>query len=192
MKIVLKIIKYILSILITLVFILVLTNFIQLKILKRDYPDFFGYSFFVVVSNSMAPTIEKGDAIIVSLKSDIKTGDIITYRRDNSFITHRVQKIQDDLYLTRGDANNVGDSPVNKNLVVGKVIKNIKGLGIWKKVLTTPKVLIILIITLFLFNDTLREWTKNEYQRLKDFKITKDSLIEKKEENDEKKINKTK
>ncbi len=179
-------IKYILIVLIILISVIVITNFIQLKILKKDYPNFFNYSFFVVVTNSMAPTIKTNDIILVKINTEINIGDVITYKKNNIFVTHRVSAIKDKLYIAKGDANNVGDEPIPKNIVVGKVIKIFDNLGIWRKVLLTPQVFILLVVTLLLFNGSFRDWTKNQYYRLKDFKITKDSIIEERNEKNKK------
>lgn len=183
---IINIVKYILISLIILVAVIVFTNFFQLKILKKDYPNFFNYSFFVVITNSMAPTIKVNDVILVKVNTDIKPGDIITYKKNNNFITHRVSEIKDNLYIAKGDANNVGDEPILKEVVVGKVIKIFQNLGIWRKVLLTPQVFILLVITLLLFNVSFRDWAKGQYYRLKDFKITKDSIIEERNEKNKK------
>lgn len=179
---ILNTLKYILIFLVIIISLIVVTNFMQLKILKKEYPNFFNYSFFVVVTNSMAPTIKTNDIILVKINSGINIGDIITYKKNNIFVTHRVSEIKDKLYIAKGDANNVGDEPISKDIVVGKVIKTFDNLGIWRKVLLTPQVFILLIVTLLLFNGSFRDWTKGQYYRFKDFKITKDSIIEERNE----------
>lgn len=177
-----KILKYILIVLVLLISFLLINNFIQLKILKNDYPKLLNHSFFIVVTNSMAPTIQIDDLIIVNTKADIKLEDVITYKKKGVFITHRVTSIKDKHYLTKGDANNIGDEAVTKDLVVGKVVKIIPKVGVWQKVIMTPQVFILLIITLLLFNDSFKDWTKYQYHRFRDFRITKDSIIEEKDE----------
>ncbi len=179
---IIAIVKYILIVLIVFVSFIVLTNFVQLKLLKKDHTNIFGYTFFVVVTNSMAPTIETDDVIIVKIGNQAKVGEIITYKKGNVFITHRVTAVRENLYIAKGDANNIGDEPVRKDVVVGKVVKQFKKLGIWKKVLLTPQVFVLLIITLLLFNDSFKDWTKSQYYKYRDFRITRDSIIEGKDE----------
>lgn len=182
-KVILATIKYILIVLISLVSLIILTNFFQLKVLKNDYPNFFGYSVFKVITNSMYPTVKTNDIIIVKLGDDAKKGEVITFKKDGAFITHRVSSVQDNLYMTKGDYNNVGDDePVLKELVVGKVVKIYENLGIWKDVLQSPPVFILLIVTLLLFNDSFKAWSKDQYYKYKDFRITKDTIIEGKDE----------
>ena len=67
-----KIISVILNLLLIVsAFILVLIsyNFMQTKVLKKDYSNIFGYTAFKVVSGSMADTINIDDIVIVKLKN---------------------------------------------------------------------------------------------------------------------------
>lgn len=172
--------------LISLLSLVVIINFIQLNILKKEYTNFFGYSVFKVISDSMYPSIKKNDVIIVKIGDDIKIGDVITYKLDGEFITHRVSEIKEDSYITIGDLNNIGDKPVPKSSVVGKEIKVLPKMGIWKDILMTPKVFILLFTTIVLFSSSFKDWTKKQYNKLKDFKITNDSIIESCSDKDEK------
>ncbi|NLA32344.1 MAG: signal peptidase I [Mollicutes bacterium] len=184
----LKTIEYILKAIIVIVTIIVIFNFIQIRIMKKDYPNFFGYTVFKVISDSMAPTIRKNDVIVVKINDQtIKKQDIITYKVGKDFITHRVIDIQDASYITKGDYNNIGDKPIFKETVIGKVIKILPNFGVWKDVIMTPKILIVFFITMLLLSSTFKDWTKAKYNNLKDFRITNDSIIEGIGEDDEKK-----
>ena len=184
----LKTIEYILKAIIVIVTIIVIFNFIHIRIMKKDYPNFFGYTVFKVISDSMAPTIRKNDVIVVKINDQtIKKQDIITYKVGKDFITHRVIDIQDASYITKGDYNNNGDKPILKETVIGKVIKILPNFGVWKDVIMTPKILIVFFITMLLLSSTFKDWTKAKYNNLKDFRITNDSIIEGIGEDDEKK-----
>ena len=61
----------------------------------------------------MEPTINVKDLIVVSQTDKIKENDIITYRDNNDFITHRVIKIEGDILTTKGDSNNSTDTKIN-------------------------------------------------------------------------------
>lgn len=88
---------------------------------KDGIPSIGGYSFFTVESNSMYPTLKKGD-FIVDKKVNIdklKAGDIISYfaseKGTNIIKTHRIEYITfEDTYLitTKGDNNNTIDSVI--------------------------------------------------------------------------------
>lgn len=147
----LKIIFNIFTIIMILLVLLIAYNFFQVSIFDKKYSDFFGYTFFEVSTGSMSGTIEINDIVIIKINDDVKENDIITYQLDNSFITHRLIKIQDNKLVTKGDANNAEDKPIEKTAVIGKVVKIIPKLGIWIKVLSDTKVIASVIITIILF-----------------------------------------
>ena len=159
-KVIEKIINYLLNILIIIfgiVLLISIYNGIQSKILKKKYVDFFGYSMFEVQTGSMADTINAGDWIIVKLTKNVHIRDIITYELNGEYITHRIISSYGNHYITMGDANNAKDDPVKQNQIVGKVVKILPSLGILRKVILNPSVLIALIITLFLFNYSFKK-----------------------------------
>lgn len=128
------------------------SGFIQLKVLNRPYVDLFGYTIFSVATGSMQPTLDINDVIIIKITDDIKVGDIITFRQDDDFITHRVISNNKDTFVTKGDYNNTSDNPIDLDKVVGKLVCKIPSVGVVGDILLTPKVFISLIITLFFFS----------------------------------------
>ena len=157
MNIVKKILGVLLNIIMVIVFlfmILAIYMFIQVNILNKDYSNIFGYTFFEVKTGSMSGTLEIGDVIIVKIldKNDkISEKDIITYKEENAIITHRVERFEDDLIITKGDANNSEDSPIKKNQVIGKTIKIIPNVSVWIDVFKTKEVYSMVIVTVVLF-----------------------------------------
>ena len=89
-----NILYYIFLSLILLILFFILYNFISLKILKKNYTNIFGYTFFEVASGSMSDAININDLVIVKIGSKYKIDDIVTYKSNNEFITHRVKKIE--------------------------------------------------------------------------------------------------
>lgn len=149
-----KYIKRIMDVLIVItlvILILVVYGYVEKYIFKKNYINYFGYTIFEVASGSMAPSINVGDIVVVKLTKDINNNDIITYKENDYFITHRVIKIEDGKIVAKGDYNDSIDKDVNLNDVLGKVIKVIPGVGIWKSVLKSPKVIVSLSITFILF-----------------------------------------
>ena len=149
-----KYIKRIIDVLIVItliILVLVIYGYVEKYVFKKDYINYFGYTIFEVASGSMAPTINVGDIVVVKLTKDINNNDIITYKENDYFITHRVIKIDDDKIIAKGDYNDSIDKDVNLNDVLGKVIKVISGVGIWKSVFMNPKVMISLSVTFILF-----------------------------------------
>ncbi len=124
----------------------------QMTILDRDYATYFGYSLFEVESGSMEPTINIKDVVIVKHTDNIKKDDIITYKSEKSFITHRVVEVTGNKVVTKGDFNNHEDKTIPKKTVIGKVVKVIPKFGVWKKILLSPVVVVAMFLTIVLFS----------------------------------------
>lgn len=76
---------------------------------------FIGFRPYVVVSGSMEPTLPTGSIIFVSLlEKKAEPGDILTFRRGKTVVTHRVAEQKDGIYITRGDANKEKDPGIVK------------------------------------------------------------------------------
>ncbi len=160
LKVIKKIFQGFLSFLIFIAFLLlvvVVYNFWQLKILKKDYANYFGYTFMEVTSGSMADTINVNDYVLIKLTKDISEGDIITFKVNDTIITHRVLTIAQDRILTKGDANNDNDNMITCKEVIGKVVFIGHEYGIYFKVLKTPVVFITAFISLVLFDLALSD-----------------------------------
>lgn len=151
--------KVIINILCVLLFIiLALVVYAKVVVTVSDdiHANYFGYRILEVASGSMQPTLDLNDILLVKVnEQDLKTDDIIAYKSEDSIITHRIVMIDNDNLVVKGDANNTVDSPIKKDQVIGKVIKIFPHLGIWKKVLTEPKILILIFFTLLLFDAAL-------------------------------------
>lgn len=148
-----KIIGYVLNVLIILVTIIMLMAiyyFVQVKILNKPYANMFGYTFFEVATGSMEPTIDVGDIIVVKITNEVNPNDIIVCNDKHSFITHRLISIQGDKLNTKGDANNTEDEPMDVANLIGKVIKIIPNFSIIKKIIFTPQVIIPIFVMLIL------------------------------------------
>ena len=158
-------------------------NNIQINILGNDYSSFFGYSVFEVQTGSMSTTINPGDMILVKSDPDIQLNDIITYKQDGEFITHRVIEVYNETYVTQGDANNDKDDPITKSQVVGKVVKIFPGFGIIRNTLFNPFVLIALIITLYLISSIFR---RGKNMKVKEFLLKVVNFLKDKLEKEEK------
>jgi len=90
---------------------------------------FFPHYMIGIGSDSMKPTISKGDAVIlekVNKKTNLKKGDIIAYSNGKLIIVHRIKEVKgvgkNATYVIKGDANN-GNDPrdVNRSQIKGIV-----------------------------------------------------------------------
>lgn len=156
MKFIKKIADIITNILLVVIIVAIffaLYGFYQLKVQNKTYINYFGYTFFEVISGSMAPTIDTYDLVVIKLDEVYKKDDIITFYKDNSFITHRIIEYKDDEHiLTKGDANNTTDKEISKNIIIGKVIFTFKHFGIIKRVLVDSRVLLCIFSTVILYS----------------------------------------
>ena len=75
-----------------------------------------------VKTGSMEAKIHVGDYILILKKSRYDIGDVITFASNNSYVTHRIVKIDGDKVTTKGDANNTEDETISSSSIVGKVI----------------------------------------------------------------------
>lgn len=79
-----------------------------------------GYSVREVVSESMVPTLVKGDVVRVDTSKTPAVGEIGTYvKPDGRTVIHRVVDTPGGSFIFRGDANSVDDAPVDASAVTG-------------------------------------------------------------------------
>ena len=123
---------------------------VQLNVQNKEYVNIFGYSIFSTKTGSMSPTMEIGDIVIVKIGEDTKEKDIITYKKDNEFITHRIIKIDGNSVIAKGDNNNTQDEKITKDAIVGKVVFIMNNVVIWKQVFSDVSVIIPVSITVIL------------------------------------------
>lgn len=178
-----KVIVNIFTFILLMILLLVIYSKIVITFSKNSYPNYFGYTFFEVASGSMMPTLQVNDVILVKItKDNIKENDIIAFSSENSIITHRVLFIDNNNIVVKGDNNNTVDKPIVLDQVIGKVVKVFPHLGVWKKVLMDPKILIGLFVTLLLFDFALSY--NNKDKKVKIIEKEKESDIKVKENNE--------
>ena len=146
---VLKIIKYFLITVLTLLALICMWVFVQTLTKPNEVPSIFGYKPFIVLSGSMETELYRGDLAIVKEVdvNSLKENDIIAFKdKDNYVVTHRIVKIEKDKFITKGDNNNKEDSdPVSKSKIEGLCVYKISGLGSVLLVLQKPITLVIII-----------------------------------------------
>jgi len=136
---------------------------------KDGVPSFFGKSQITILTESMHPTIKKGDLIFIETlsteqKKALKKDDIITFFSDldgdgtDEINTHRIVEVQVNggnyTYITRGDNNPINDeTPVLYTKVIGKYTgTRIGGVGSFINFLSKPTgFLLVIVLPLFAF-----------------------------------------
>lgn len=132
------------------IFIFIIISFIILSLIfiinnKEIIQEQLPIRLLIIKSNSMYPTLEINDTVIIRKANIYNINDIITYSEGNkTLITHRIIDVVDTGVITKGDNNNIED---------GKIIEfqNIKGKTIFIINKKYQKIMMILFILLLIF-----------------------------------------
>lgn len=161
-------------------FVLVVISVFIFLTVKTDVIP--GIKSFTVLTGSMEPTIPVGSIVFMQKASNYQVNDVITFKRGDKMITHRIMQVtrnQDGtFYKTQGDANNAADSDlVNSKDVAGKGIFQIVYLGrllFWVRTLPGFVVLVIAPTLIFVAmelwaikNEIVKETERRIFEQLK-------------------------
>lgn len=119
------------------------------RLAGSQMPMPFGFGAAVVLSGSMEPTLGINDVIIIRKTDSYEVNDIVVYQSGNTMIVHRIIAKDGETIITRGDANNVEDAPVEIQAVKGEVIARIPAAGLVVNALKTPAGILIVLIAVF-------------------------------------------
>ena len=119
--------------------------------------SFFKHKAYIITTNSMEPSINAGDVIVVKEvnEEDLKVKDVITFKKGESKITHRISSIvkrdNKNVFITKGDNNNVEDTEgVIYENVLGKQVLRIPYIGKIISVLNNQIVFLVFIFILLI------------------------------------------
>lgn len=156
-----KILKNFIYVLICIFIIL----FLLLNICSALDKSFMGFRIFKVGSGSMEPILHINDIVIIKKENEYKKQDIITFKNNESYVTHRLISINENEVITKGDANNVQDAPIKTDDIIGKLVIRLGMLGFLSYLFTLPffwiLVFLIGIIVTFLLPNRYF-WKKNK------------------------------
>ena len=154
-----KILSTIICIVILFLIVFNVTLMIESYINPNELPSFLGIKSFVIVSESMEPTIMTEDAIFIknTSKEDLEVGDIISFRTGNYINTHRIVRIEEkngeEVYITKGDNNSNEDRGyVEFKNIEGKYLFRIPGFGRIIEILKSKITLVLLLIFLVIIS----------------------------------------
>jgi len=107
---------------------------IALLLIVSVFPITGNLKFLIVESGSMEPTIQTGAIVMVKPASDYEIGDVVTFKKGEETVTHRLHDMEvvegQTYFVTKGDANNAPDSEgIHPQAVIGKVLLDIPYLG---------------------------------------------------------------
>ena len=75
-----------------------------------------------VETGSMEDNIHRGDYLLIVKQDNYNVGDVVTFKIDGKFITHRIIKKEGTKIVTKGDANNTEDDEINESQIIGKLM----------------------------------------------------------------------
>lgn len=187
LKLIVDILTCILIVIVALYLVFALYN----KFINKDGKFLIGkYYIFQITTGSMEHELFAGDYIVVEKTENYKVGDIITYMEDGYYITHRINEIDENKIVTKGDANNSSDSPISRDKIVGKFLFKEKILTF----LTKYKVMVIAVLIALVIlesafskennkeNKILLDENDDNYNNLSNMEIEKNEIIEMQDE----------
>ncbi|EOT86152.1 MULTISPECIES: signal peptidase I [Enterococcus] len=92
----------------------------------------FGFKGYTVVSESMSPTLNTGDYILIKQidKQALAPDQIITFKDEQMLVTHRILTLDQEWITTKGDHNPIQDmKQIKRDDVVGQYVFRIPLLG---------------------------------------------------------------
>lgn len=159
------------------------------SILNKTGRSMFGYRAYIITTDSMKPNISQGDIIIIKETEEeiLKIDDIITFRKNNKLITHRIIEIETDeagnkQYVTKGDNNNIEDlEKVSYQEIEGKKTVRIPVLGkvvilLQDEVYIILIAIILLLIYLHMQKAEEKEKVRREKKKEEDEKFKKGNM----------------
>ena len=146
-----KVLNVIKNIILDVLIVLMIIVIVFIYINRNAPVSVFGYYFFNVKTGSMQPTLSVGDNIIVKKEKEYKVGDVVTYKKDDIYVTHRIVKIDGNSVTTKGDANTTDDAPFDMDNILGKYVYK----SSWLNFIINNKFLICLGIVLLYIIDLI-------------------------------------
>lgn len=160
-------------------------TFVVTDIMKKDYVNVFGYTYFVVKTGSMSGTLEVDDIIIVKLSKDANLNDIITYVNDDGeIITHRLVRKVSGKLIAQGDVNNAEDNPITNDQLVGVVKLAISPSFILKLVATF--LILFIFLALINFDNIIQKYIIKEKKKVVSGTVPEEIFVTKEHKKEEK------
>lgn len=164
--------------------------------------NFFGYTLSYVPTESMEPTIEAGDTVLIKKGNidQVKLNDIIVYYNGERYVIHRVVEITEEGIRTKGD-NNTTNPVIDSTIITsenyyGKYIKTVNYLNLQSLVKNKNYIFpmcigVFLIILITEAVQVARTISKNSKKKIE--RLQREQLIEElKKEIIEEELNKKK
>ncbi len=116
-------------------------------VVGEELPNVLGYKTAVVLSGSMDPTFSAGDILLYHEEAEYEVGDIVIFKCDGYYVTHRIVGAEGEYFITKGDANDTEDLELlDPSQIEGEMVLIVPRIGSFVNFLTTPLGLLIMIL----------------------------------------------
>ncbi len=137
----------------------------------NNLPMPFGVGAAVVLSGSMEPVLSVNDVIIVREAESYSINDIVVYDSGREMVVHKIIDKNGITIITKGDANNAPDEPIDVEAVKGKVVFSIPYAGVVVHAIRSPAGIIALLLAAFLLTEgSFRRKKESDETRIEEIK----------------------
>lgn len=162
------IIGQIVTIVLVVLIVLALVSIVTQRADGKKQITFLGWGAATILTGSMEPNIPVGSLILIHAQREYEVGDVVTFENGKTPVTHRIiATIGDEEVITKGDANNAKDKPIQKDQIVGKVVKVFPNGGKTLDFIRNPVFLGVVAAILVLIWVMPSKDTKRKYEDMK-------------------------
>jgi len=131
----------------------------------------FGVGAAVVMSGSMETALSVDDLVIVAEAEEYQVRDVVVYQSGSDLVIHRIVAIDGETVITRGDANNVADAPVDVTMIKGRMVLSIPFVGTMVRLVKSlPGTLALLAAAILLMELSWRKEKEKDQDALESIK----------------------
>lgn len=150
-----------------------------LNLTGNAVPMPFGVGAAVVLSGSMEPELSVGDLMIIAERESYGERDVVVYQDGRMAVVHRIKSIDGDTIVTRGDANDSDDKPIQRSQIKGEVVFVIPLLGYVVNIIKTPACTVLIIaLAIWLLERSFRKEREQDEEQMEKIKEEIRHLIE--------------
>lgn len=147
MRILLTIIRSLITIVFALILTLNLLLMASMKLFDQDLPSAGGYTAIYVTGSEMSPDIVKNDLLILHRKTEYDLAQVVAFKRDGNNYLRRIVGKNSEGFITQGDGMKETDEQLLKrSAIIGEAVINFPAMGPVFKFLLTPVCSAVIVI----------------------------------------------
>lgn len=131
----------------------------------------FGVGLTVVLSGSMEPELSIGDLLVVVEQDGYAVDEVVVFQEGRIGVVHRIIEMDGATVVTKGDANNTADDPIDISRIKGKVVLTIPLVGYLINLIKTPiATVVILAAAIWLLERSFHKEKEKDADQLEEIK----------------------